>query len=417
LKNTFPHSSLLETVNYAFANSPFYQKHLKSFQNRLRNFNLEDFRSLPFTTKEDIAKENLAFCCVNKNKVAEYVTTSGTQGKPITIYLTKEDLERLAENERASLTLMGGSENDLYQLMTTIDKQFMAGLAYHSGILKMNAGVIRLGPGAISEQWNSILTYKPTKLIVVPSYISRLIAYAEQNNIDFQNCSIDSIICIGEPIRNNDFSLNVIGKSINDKWDVQLYSTYASTEMATAFSECTHGVGGHFNEDLIHCEVLNEKDEQVKNGESGEVVVTTLKVKGTPLIRYRTGDVATFWSDTCKCGNPSNRLGPILGRKNQLIKFKGTTVYPQTIINAIKAIDFGLIFQIEVFQNEITTENIVIKLAKEQTESMDMDLLVEHFQSLLKVKPELSILEKSELEKLIYLKDKRKPQFINYITK
>jgi phenylacetate-CoA ligase len=407
-------NKIKDTVKYAFLNSNFYKNHFKSIENNISELDDFSFRQLPFTFKEDIAKNNESFCCVERNEIAEYVTTSGTQGNPITIYLTHSDLERLAENERASLKLMDGSSNDLYQLMTTIDKQFMAGLAYYTGALKLGAGIIRLGPGSILEQWKSILTYKPTKLIAVPSYISRLISFAEQNNIDFKKCSIDSIICIGEPIRNNDFTFNSIGKSIVEKWDVRLFSTYASTEMATAFSECKFGIGGHFNNELIHCEVLNKDNQQVKNGESGEIVITTINVEGTPLIRYKTGDIATYWDKPCNCGNSNPRLGPILGRKNQLIKFKGTTLYPQSIFNVIKSIDHALSFFIEIYQDEITAKRVIVNLAEEETKHLIVESIIEAFQSTLKVKLEINFLPLKAIQKTIFQRDKRKPQLIKY---
>ena len=138
--------SLERAVQYVMDNSPFYKEHFK-------DSDVSDFQTLPFTSKEDIAEQNELFCCVEKSNIAEYVTTSGTSGEPITIFLTKNDLDRLAENERASLTLMNGSDADIYQLLTTIDKQFMAGIAYYLGVQKMNAGIIRQGPGAIAAQW------------------------------------------------------------------------------------------------------------------------------------------------------------------------------------------------------------------------------------------------------------------------
>ena len=180
-----------------------------------------------------------------KSKVSDYVTTSGTLGDPIAFYLTKNDLNRLAENEKGSLQLAGGSQDDIYQLITTMDKRFMAGLAYFYGIMSMEAAIIRCGPGSPYSQWDSIQRFSPTTLIAVPSFIPKLLDYASAQKIDFSKTSVKSIVCIGEPIRNNDFSLNDLGKRITSQWDVQLFSTYASTEMSTAFTECEYGQGGH----------------------------------------------------------------------------------------------------------------------------------------------------------------------------
>ena len=285
-------------LKYVLENSPFYAEKLESiFELKEDIICRTEYKRIPFTTKDDLAQYNDLFLCVPKNKIAEFVTTSGTSGNPVSLFLTKSDLERLAKNEFDSLGLMGCTSDDVFQLMTTIDKQFMAGLAYYLGVQKLEAGMIRIGPGVPQLQIDSIFKYNPTKIIAVPSFIVLLINYAKDNNIDLNNSSVNAIICIGEPIRNENFSLNILGEKITKNWDVNLYSTYASTEMAAAFSECEHQNGCHLNEDLLYLEVLDEKNEDVHDGEAGEIVITNLGVTGTPLIRYRTGDIARFYNN------------------------------------------------------------------------------------------------------------------------
>jgi len=398
----------LETLNYVVNHSPFYKKHFDGYD-------INNFESLPFTTKQDISTNNEAFCCVEKSSIAEYVTTSGTSGDPITIYLTKNDLDRLAENEKTSLTLMDGSDRDLYQLLTTIDKQFMAGIAYYSGIQKMNAGIIRMGPGSVAAQWDAILKYKPTKLIAVPSFILNLLDYAKKNGIDYQSSSVDAIICIGEPIRDNSFALNTLGKKITDDWKVNLFSTYASTEMATAFSECTAQNGGHLNSDLLYLEVLREDGEHAENGEQGEIVVTTFGVEGTPLVRYRTGDIATFWSEKCTCGRETPRLGPIIGRKNELIKYKGTSIYPQAIYNVLNSINGIGLYYIEVKQRDLSTQELTITLAEEDLSPEDLNEIGTIMKAKLKITPILRLSSKLDLQQKIFRSTKRKSNHINFI--
>ena len=264
-------SEKLKTLlEYISQNSSFYQnKFIESQVDLAEITTISDLSKLPFTTKDDLAYHNDAFLCVPKSKVADFVTTSGTLSDPVAFYLTDSDVERLADNEAASFRMAGGSEADIYQLMTTIDRRFMAGLAYWMGVRKMGAGMIRVGPGAPFLQWDSILRFSPTVLIAIPSFIPRLIDYAIANNIDYQNSSVKSIICIGEPIRQNDFALNELGNRIVLQWDVQLFSTYASTEMSAAFTECTEGKGGHLNPDLLILEVLGEDSIPVKVGQCG----------------------------------------------------------------------------------------------------------------------------------------------------
>src|SRR5690606_32794216 len=120
------------------------------------DFKIEDLRHLPVTTKDDLQKNNWDFLCVPRNQIIEYTSTSGTLGQPVTIALTENDLKRLAYNEAISFACADGQPSDLYQLMLTLDRQFMAGIAYYEGIRKLGAGIVRVGPGLPALQWETI---------------------------------------------------------------------------------------------------------------------------------------------------------------------------------------------------------------------------------------------------------------------
>src|SRR6202000_63716 len=152
--------------------------------------------------------------------------------------------------------------DDTYQLMLTLDRQFMAGIGYYLGIRKICAGLIRLGPGLTSLQWEHIQRQKPPAIVAVPSFILKLIQFAKDTGIDINSTSVKKAICIGENIRNSDFSLNILGKKITEGWNIQLYSTYASTEIPTPFTECGQGQGGHHQPELVIVELLDENNEQ-----------------------------------------------------------------------------------------------------------------------------------------------------------
>ncbi len=405
-------TSLKTLIDHAFEHAPFYRAHLKNHYHPNAAFGIDAYKRLPFTTKEDLAADNEAFLCVPQNQIAEYVTTSGTTGNPISLYLTKNDLKRLARNERDSFTLMGSTSDDLFQLLTTIDKQFMAGLAYFLGVQELGAGIIRTGPGVPQLQWASILKYKPTKLIAVPSFVVTLIEYARENGIDYRNSSVEGIVCIGEPIRNEDLSLNTLGKRITEDWDVRLFSTYASTEMGAAFSECTAQQGCHLNEDLLFLEVLKEDGEEAKHGESGEIVVSTLGVEGTPLIRYRTGDIAHVYRETCSCGRSTPRLGPIIGRKKQMIKYKGTTLYPKAIFEVLESFREVSCYKVLVDKDELNNDEITIQLEERIEESDVYGEIRELCKARLRVIPKFEFLNADELRANVYKKHMRKPEKI-----
>ncbi len=399
-----------DLIAYLNSSSAYYNKVFKELPLDVSNVQtVKDIEQFPFTTKDDLSKHNDDFLCVPRSKISDYVTTSGTLGDPVTFYLTAKDLKRLARNEMLSLSCAGGSSDDVYQIMTTLDKRFMAGLAYFYGVLELGAGVVRTGPGSLYLQWDSIMRFSPTVLIAIPSFIPKLLEYALQNNIDYKNSGVKSIVCIGEPLRNNDLTLNDLGNRIKSQWDVQLYSTYASTEMSTAFTECEHGMGGHQIPELIILEVLDESDKPVNSGEMGEVVITTLGVEGMPLLRYRTGDLCTVYYEPCKCGRTTPRLGPIVGRKQQMLKFKGTTVFPPAIHNIMASLEEIDDYIIEVSPDAFGNDLITIFLPEELNGKGVLSALKEKFKAGIRVIPHIKFLENRILKNLIFDDKTRKP--------
>ena len=364
---------------------------------------------LPVTTKEDLQKYNDDFICVPGNKIIDFATTSGTLGEPVTFGLTDADLERLAYNEAISFDCAGIKEGDIVQLMTTIDRRFMAGLAYFLGLRKMKVGVIRVGAGIPELQWDSILKYKPTYLIAVPSFLLKLIEYAEAHHIDYNNSSIKGAVCIGESLRNQDFSLNTLSQKITEKWNIKLFSTYASTEMSTAFTECEHSVGGHHHPELIIVEVLDDNNQPVRNGEAGELTFTTLGIEAMPLIRFKTGDIVQLHTNPCACGRNTLRVGPVIGRKQQMIKYKGTTLYPPAMNDVLNGFDNIENHIIEIYTNDLGTDEIVIKLAVKQESEVFLNEIKDHFRAKLRVTPKIIFTSTTILNQLIFNPMSRKP--------
>jgi phenylacetate-CoA ligase len=406
----FQEIKLQQQLLYLNGKSKFYSDHfLKNRIDISRINSLDDLIHIPPTTKEDLQQRNDEFICVPKQSIIDYITTSGTLGDPVTFAMTDKDLDRLAYNEAISFTCADGSPADIYQLMTTIDRRFMAGLAYFMGIRKMGAGVVRVGNGIPEFQWDTIRRINPTTIIAVPSFILKIIEYAEAHQIDYRNSSIRKAVCIGEPLRNTDFSLNTLGRRIIEKWPLHLYSTYASTEMGTSFTECGEGIGGHHHPELIIVEFLDEHDRPVKEGECGEVTITTLGVEGMPLLRFKTGDVCHRYSAPCKCGRTTTRLGPVIGRKNQMIKYKGTTLYPPSLYDILDNIDFISNYVVEVFTNEIGTDEILIHAGSKMPVSDREKDIKDHFRAKLRVAPLIRFDTDEAIQRLQFPEANRKP--------
>ncbi|MCW3093421.1 MAG: phenylacetate--CoA ligase family protein [Ferruginibacter sp.] len=401
---------LQQLLKYLSSNSPFYQELFSIHHIDIDNIKtLEDLSLLPTTDKESLQLRNEDFFCVARNRIIEYSSTSGTLGSPVTVALTENDLERLAYNEYASFSCADGSTNDVYQLMLTLDRQFMAGMAYYAGIRKLGAGIIRLGPGVPSLQWETILRLKPTAIVAVPSFIVKLIGFAKEHQIDINQTSVKKAICIGENIRNIDFSLNILGKKIREAWDIQLYSTYASTEMQTAFTECSEGKGGHHQPELLILELLDENNRQVASGEPGEVTITTLGVEGMPLLRYKTGDICQYIDAPCGCGRTTMRLSPVVGRKKQMIKYKGTTLYPPALFDLLHEMEDVRDYVAEVYLNEIGLDEVLLHLLPvNETEETDRKIRA-YLQARLRVSPHIRYITAEAIQKLQFPESGRKP--------
>lgn len=300
-------------------------------------------------------------------------------------------------------------KGDVVQMITTIDKRFIAGLAYLLGLRKMGASVIRMGPGIPELQWDSIFRYKPKYLITVPSFLLKMIDYAEKNGIDYKNSSVVGAVCIGESIKNQDFSDNILSQKIKEKWNIKLFSTYASTEMSTAFTECELQIGGHQHPELIITEILDDGENPVKEGESGELTITTLGVEALPLLRFKTGDLVKAHYELCQCGRNTMRLGPVVGRKQQMIKYKGTTLYPPAMNDILNDFEGILCYQIVIQSNEIGLDEIIIKLSTEREDESFENEVKDHFRAKLRVSPKIELVDFDLLSKTVFNPNSRKP--------
>ena len=412
----FQETELQKLIAYLADFSPYYKNlFLREKINPAKIKKMSDLLQIPVTDKSHLQLFNDDFICVPRHKIIDYITTSGTLGDPVTFAMSDKDLDRLAYNEYISMICAGCRPGDTFQLMTTIDKRFMAGLAYFLGVRKLGAGIIRVGNGIPELQWDSIKRFSPNIIIVVPSFILRIIKFAEENGIDYRNSGIKKAICIGENIRNQDFSFNLLGQKIKEKWDIELISTYASTEMATTFTECTHGCGGHHHPELIITELLDDNDRQVDDGESGELTITTLGVEAMPLLRFRTGDVCTFHNEPCACGRQTKRISPIIGRKNQMIKFKGTTIFPSSIFDILDHTDNIENYVVEVNTNDYGMDNVVVYVGcTKGSETIEKELK-DKFRAKLRVTPEIKLTFVEIIQKIQAPGINRKP--IKFIDK
>lgn len=391
----------------------YASKHSKAYQDKLKKMDcsgmtLKELSSLPFTEKKDIEQDQDSFLAVPKNQIADIVLSSGTLGKAIQISYTEKDLQRLAYNEAQAFTACGVTRDDITLLTCTMDRCFVAGLAYFLGMRELGAAVIRNGHGAIESHAEIIRDMNPSVIIGVPTFLRKLGKALPSLGISPLSCSVKKIICIGEPLRDQNFKLLGVGEELAEIWNAELFSTYASSETITTFSECTKQRGGHLLPELAIVEIIDESGQVLAGGEIGEVVITPLAIEGMPLIRYKTGDISFLDETPCACGSFSPRLGPILGRKQQRMKVKGTSLYPQTVYRVLEEIKEISHYYLEVFDEEELSDRLVIHVSLLDSTLSAADL-EEKLGIKLRVRPHVVIESEKNIREKIFLKSSRKP--------
>jgi phenylacetate-CoA ligase len=400
---------LCEQVNYCLSKSPYYSNRFgKSLKQITSRAGLLD---LGFTTKDDLLEHNDEFLAVSKADIVDTCFTSATVGtKPVNFLLTKSDLNRLAYNEQIAFYTSGVRREDTVAICVAIERGFMAGLAYFLGGVNLGAHMIRIGAASGPQHiWNLIKTHNPTVIIGVPSVLANVAKFAIEEGDDPAALKVGRILAIGEPVRDKNLMLLSSIRRVEQMWNTQVYSTYASTEMATSFAECTHRHGGHDRPELIHVEVVDEAGNIVNDGEVGEVVVTPLGVRGMPLLRFKTGDMSYIINELCPCGRTTRRIGPVIGRKAQLLKYKGTNVFPNAIVSIVEANPDFTGCYVEAYTAEFGEDRVVATVATAK-KSYDLEKLKEEFRAGLRVIPELKVIDSQEFLAKTQPEGKRKRQ-------
>lgn len=379
-----------ETFSHAKMNAPFYRESLRRLNGT------PALSQVPLLDKKTLSERNLDFLCVPRERIAEIVTTSGTTGNPLLWMLTDADVRRLARNEKLSFDCVGLTARDTVLVAVAMDRCFMAGLAYWLGLREIGCCVVRTGAASPLLVLEMIQRVQPTAIVGVPSFLRLVADKAREAGVDLKNSSVKKAVCIGEPIRDAAFELNTSGKAIEESWGAKVYSTYGVTELANSLCECDAGAGGHLHEDQLHIEILDDAGNPVPDREVGEVVATTFGVEAMPVIRYRTGDCAALFRAPCACGRTTPRLGPIVGRKNQMLKFKGASLYPATLA--------------AVLEQSAGVEAFVIIARKENELSDAIEVLIhgevsvsalrEAFQARAKIAPQIRVASRDEIESL-----------------
>jgi phenylacetate-CoA ligase len=328
---------LRRTINQLYLKVPFYQQKLAIAgvkPSALKT--LDDVRRLPFTTNQDL-RDNYprGLLAVASDKVIRLHTSSGTTGKPKALFFSRRDINQSAELIARCLVMSGAGPQDVLQNMMTYGL-FTGALVLHYGAEKIGMLIIPAGPGNSEKQLLLMQDFGTTVFHTTPSYALYLADFLEKRGID--------------PKRDLKLRKGFIGAEpyteetrlkIEQAFGIEVYNSYGLSEMngpGVAF-ECNQKHGMHLWEDNFLMEVVNPKtDEPVKDGEPGELILTTLCREAMPLIRYRTRDITSIIDGPCSCGRSHRRINRITGRADDMLIIRGANVYPQQIERILMAI-------------------------------------------------------------------------------
>ena len=393
---------------YCARSSSFYRRRFQQCGISPETLSLADLPSLPLTSKAEFAEHNDEFLAVPRAAVVDIVLSSGTTGSPTPVMYTEGDLERLAHNEALSFQACGVTPDDVALLTCTLDRCFVAGLAYFLGLRRLGAACVRNGHNTLESHAEVIKRTGPTVIVGVPSFLRRLGLYLRESGVSPEKSGVRRLVCIGEPLRDQSLAFLKVGSDLEEIWHARAFSTYASSECVTTFCECTAQQGGHLHPELAAIEIVDAAGQLLPPGSVGEVVLTPFGIQGMPLLRFRTGDIGFLIARPCTCGRFTPRLGPIIGRKQQMMKVRGTTLYPQAVLSALDAIPEVSEYYLVVTSEDELSDSLTVHAAV-RTPDCPASVLQEKLKASLRVKPAVIVETEEAVRRQVYTPASRKP--------
>jgi len=320
---------LQATVNRAYRNVPFYHRQFQQMGVAPEDVqSLADVTKLPFTTKEDL-RDGYPYemFAVPLREIVRIHSSSGATTKPIVVGYTKSDLKNWAGLVARVLSAAGVTKDDVVQIAFDYG-MFTGGFGMHYGAERLGASVIPVSAGNIERQIQIMQDFRSTVLVGTPSYALYLIEVLDRMGVSPAGMRLRVGLFGGEPMSEKTRATIESGLGI-----VATDNYGLSAVMGPGIAgECELKDGLHINEDHFLVEVIDpETLKLLPEGESGELVITTLTKEGLPMIRYRTRDVTSLTYVPCKCGRTIARMAPVRKRTDDMIIVRGVNVYPSEI--------------------------------------------------------------------------------------
>ena len=317
---------------------------------------LADVGKLPLTTKDDLREQwPYGLVAVPRDELIRFHSSSGTTGRATVIFHTARDIAGWTDLLARSMYMAGMRRTDVFQNMMTYGL-FTGGLGFHYGAEKIGALVIPAGAGNSKRQIQLMRDFDTTVIHIIPSYALHLAKVFGEVQADPRRDTRLRMAFLGaEPHSER------LRRRIEDIYGVQAFNSYGLSEMngpGVAF-ECPAQNGMHIWEDHFLVEILDPATlEPVPDGQEGELVLTTLKREGMPILRYRTKDLTCILPGPCPCGRTHRRIARIKGRTDDMMILKGVNIFPIQIEKKLMEIpgvgtNFLIILEREGFNDEM----------------------------------------------------------------
>jgi phenylacetate-CoA ligase len=290
---------------------------------------LDDVRRLPFSSKADL-REHYPFglLAVPREELVRVHASSGTGGKATVVGYTRRDLETWTELMARSLTTAGVRPGMLVHNANGYGL-FTGGLGFHQGAERLGATVVPVSGGFTDRQVTLLHDLRAQVLFATPSYALHIGHALAEQGVGPEDLALEVGVFGGEPWT------AAMGAAIEDALGLAAVNMYGLSEMigpGVAVQCLEVREGSHINEDHFLAEVIDpETGEPLPDGAEGELVFSTLTKEALPLLRYRTGDIASLDPAPCACGRTLARMGPVRGRRDEMLIVRGVNLYPSEV--------------------------------------------------------------------------------------
>ncbi|WP_285767752.1 AMP-binding protein [Peribacillus sp. SI8-4] len=321
---------LKKTISYVNEKVPYYREKFSEVGlDPVDIQSLQDVTKLPFTKKQTLRDQYpFGLFAVPMEEVIRIHASSGTSGKPTVVGYTKNDLENWATIVARGIVAAGGRESDIFHNAYGYGL-FTGGLGLHCGAEKLGVATVPISGGNTDRQITIINDFKPRGICGTPSYILNIADKMEEIGIDPADNGLEYGIFGAEPWSEE------MRATLEKKLKLKAVDIYGLSEIMGpgVAIECHEAQNGlHIAEDHFLVEVINPDTlEHVEEGEDGELVFTSLTKEALPIIRYRTGDIASITREKCVCGRTTTRMSRVKGRTDDMIIVRGVNVFPSEI--------------------------------------------------------------------------------------